>query len=603
MAQKREVEQWITVNGRHIPVFKGESKEDAVKRMVGKESAPKKESKQESKDTDNVQETKAAPEKQSGSTKSPEFKSYQEAEAYYKDKFANVSSTYANKLAAKLGIEGRGKEKRDAIAKVMAEKWKTSNDISNNEDLKEKQIAQHKQEADRLNGKKVSNSGSTAKQDYAAAAAGKFEDLHTQYWNAKGDLSKNKIKEQIRKTADALPDGTVLARVKQDTSSTYTSKGVVQSTDTKISKLYKINGQWSRYKDGSGKIDDMASEIIHNSGKLQTLEEAEKQAAKLRETDEIKSKYYGKNEKFEKPESTYSGVVKDTPELRKSLKSFEDDELWGGRGRLDSYSNLGNTNPNKMDPKDSTTEKGYQVYLEPKASRDKNTLNKLKELGFKQVDDRRWKLVTEKSGDEGSKAKVSEPQPKKVTPISRQEFEKLSMTEKRSYSADIADQSYREALEEVGLTQDNAHLMTEQQFDKFGRILESKIYKANADLSFQQKTMTKMGVGISGNATGIASSYRFGDQAPINRAWEEVKMTPNEIREHLKKHKNAGVYEEARYGGVKQGNIERLLATKLGSSYSNHGIGSQASTTQLVVKLYKDKKGNLKLSKHALTWD
>lgn len=399
MAQKREVEQWITVNGRHIPVFKGESKEDAVKRMVGKESAPKKESKQESKDTDNVQETKAAPEKQSGSTKSPEFKNYQEAEAYYKDKFANVSSTYANKLAAKLGIEGRGKEKRDAIAKVMTEKWKTSNDISNNEDLKEKQIAQHKQEADRLNGKqspaaererrlgilkkdgmsdadakryldneekadslerelnkemsstedrhsvgwrremqakiaalreenkqlkygKVSNSGSTAKRDYAAAAAGKFEDLHTQYWNAKGDLSKNKIKEQIRKTADALPDGTVLARVTQDTSSTYTSKGVVQSTDTKISKLYKINGQWSRYKDGSGKIDDMASEIIHNSGKLQTLEEAEKQAAKLRETDEIKSKYYGKNEKFESPKYYSESQLKDETFRKNALEEM-----------------------------------------------------------------------------------------------------------------------------------------------------------------------------------------------------------------------------------------------------------------------------------------
>jgi len=35
MAQK-EVKQWITVNGKHIPIFEGESKEDAVKRAVGK---------------------------------------------------------------------------------------------------------------------------------------------------------------------------------------------------------------------------------------------------------------------------------------------------------------------------------------------------------------------------------------------------------------------------------------------------------------------------------------------------------------------------------------------------------------------------------------
>lgn len=38
MAQK-EVKQWITVNGKHIPIFEGESKEDAVKRATNKKVA------------------------------------------------------------------------------------------------------------------------------------------------------------------------------------------------------------------------------------------------------------------------------------------------------------------------------------------------------------------------------------------------------------------------------------------------------------------------------------------------------------------------------------------------------------------------------------
>lgn len=32
----KEVKQWITVNGQHIPIYEGESKDDAVKRAIGK---------------------------------------------------------------------------------------------------------------------------------------------------------------------------------------------------------------------------------------------------------------------------------------------------------------------------------------------------------------------------------------------------------------------------------------------------------------------------------------------------------------------------------------------------------------------------------------
>lgn len=33
----REIKQWITVNGKHIPIYEGESKADAVKRATNKQ--------------------------------------------------------------------------------------------------------------------------------------------------------------------------------------------------------------------------------------------------------------------------------------------------------------------------------------------------------------------------------------------------------------------------------------------------------------------------------------------------------------------------------------------------------------------------------------
>lgn len=39
----REVESWITVNGQHIPIFKGESKQDAVNRAIANKNEDTKE--------------------------------------------------------------------------------------------------------------------------------------------------------------------------------------------------------------------------------------------------------------------------------------------------------------------------------------------------------------------------------------------------------------------------------------------------------------------------------------------------------------------------------------------------------------------------------
>ena len=42
MAEEREIVGWITVNGAKVPLFKGESKEDAINRHIAKENETKK---------------------------------------------------------------------------------------------------------------------------------------------------------------------------------------------------------------------------------------------------------------------------------------------------------------------------------------------------------------------------------------------------------------------------------------------------------------------------------------------------------------------------------------------------------------------------------
>ena len=49
MAQEREVQSWITIKHKHVPIFKGESVQDAVNRFKEKSSAKKEKIKQTAK--------------------------------------------------------------------------------------------------------------------------------------------------------------------------------------------------------------------------------------------------------------------------------------------------------------------------------------------------------------------------------------------------------------------------------------------------------------------------------------------------------------------------------------------------------------------------
>ena len=124
-----EVKRWITVKGNRVPIFEGESVEDALKRQFKKTPEKNKVS---------VPEGKAP---------TPEFKSEKEAYDYYRKKFSECSSTYRNKVAHNLNIEGRGSDKIDALAKAMVEKWKRATSFDKEQAEKEKQIATNKQQA------------------------------------------------------------------------------------------------------------------------------------------------------------------------------------------------------------------------------------------------------------------------------------------------------------------------------------------------------------------------------------------------------------------------------------------------------------------------
>lgn len=187
--------------------------------------------------------------------------------------------------------------------------------------------------------------------------------------------------------------------------------------------------------------------------------------------------------------------------------------------------------------------------------------------------------------------------------LSDVEVQRLSKDEKHKYVAEVADNAWKESLASLGIKEDEAHLLSTAQRDSLRNAMRARLRRANADLSFDATT-TKNGVRIAGNADGIASGYLSGP--PVRKGWTEVEMTPAQIKRHLQTHKNASVYREDRYGGVVKGSNEfrkQLADTKFGSSYRNQGIGSQSSVVQTTVKLYKDKKGNLKLSSFSMTWD
>ena len=128
MTKQREPVAWITSKGARIPIFEGETVEQAFARRFGTSHKKR-------------QET-------AGKAPEPQFKSEQEAFEYYQKKFSECSSTYRNKVAHHLNVEGRGQEKINALAKIYAQRWSQNNQINKDADLKDAQIAKNAEEAE-----------------------------------------------------------------------------------------------------------------------------------------------------------------------------------------------------------------------------------------------------------------------------------------------------------------------------------------------------------------------------------------------------------------------------------------------------------------------
>lgn len=161
MAKQREVKQWITVNGKHVPIFEGESKADALKRAVGKGG-----DKKETKDT-STSKAKAAEDQKNTDSKEETVEDKKKAQ---KDKFFN--DPYMQKAMKKAGvtredwesgkvsdsqkydISNEAYKMEDRAEKRAAKKTAAQKQIDKDNDTKEKQIAENEKQKDSLNGKK-----------------------------------------------------------------------------------------------------------------------------------------------------------------------------------------------------------------------------------------------------------------------------------------------------------------------------------------------------------------------------------------------------------------------------------------------------------------
>lgn len=82
------------------------------------------------------------------------------------------------------------------------------------------------------------------------------------------------IKISIRSVFDMLPN-IDLAMIVEDSNVSWTSRGSVSEHKKKLATLYKRDGKYSRYKDGSEDVDPTLF-LLYNPGFIYTKKEAQK---------------------------------------------------------------------------------------------------------------------------------------------------------------------------------------------------------------------------------------------------------------------------------------------------------------------------------------
>lgn len=174
---------------------------------------------------------------------------------------------------------------------------------------------------------------------------------------------------------------------------------------------------------------------------------------------------------------------------------------------------------------------------------------------------------------------------------------------KMLYADKNADKIVLEVLKELGYTVENIHLTDEYVVNTFKNKLRARLQREQIDLSWLSIVTSKLNAKIGGNSDAIVYDYiKFLWSNP----WKELKMTPDEMRKHLKNNPKANLYiEKEPYSGVLMAFIPDKYIDELkpGTKFNRQGIGSQQSVIQHTVKVKIDKYKNLLLQEYSIVLD
>lgn len=358
----KEVKQWITVKGNRVPIFEGESKADAIKRMVNRQKKSDKAVKKEeiidkiAKQQHVSKKTAEEIYKQYSSKQRKEFEStkdnakklmnkkrYEEKDEvrYEPEDFEDddreemiEEALKANKLprSVREDIEKNGTKKE----KALLNRYSKKNQQSKDEDTKAKQIARNKKEADErnnessniVNGKNLI-SNSTWKPGYYKDDGGDMYEISYekrgnkiyQLSNGKGfDGSYIEIKsgkyDAYNSDGDFVLSTTSAAKATKAAWKTPKSEKSRLATKSEVAKERKEEKEASKYWENKHKEDkaryrsELGSTIKNANAKLQNMSigQLRKLAKRLEPNVEMYTRY---NESKNSKKTLIEYIMKD----------------------------------------------------------------------------------------------------------------------------------------------------------------------------------------------------------------------------------------------------------------------------------------------------
>lgn len=156
-----------------------------------------------------------------------------------------------------------------------------------------------------------------------------------------------------------------------------------------------------------------------------------------------------------------------------------------------------------------------------------------------------------------------------------------------------------DTLAQSGYKIEDIHLINYDTWKGIEKDMESSLRSKGLDLSYDSDYSEKYDIKLSGNASGIISSFRYFYKRHPQFGWKETTIKGSDL-ESVKE-----FYEEDRYGYANKISKERFMS--LIDSRRNEtrhiGIGSQSSIQVTTVTVYTDTKNNLMYDRTTLIYD